>query len=594
MANTVLVEYEGEERNLVATVAKLEKANKRLEKQLGKVAKWGKKSGKAVATSYEGSRKRAAQLAKQVRSLAFQIQKSGRATDEQARRLRRLQRAYGLTQERVRGADRAVRSSNSAFATGAQRLGSFAAGFLSVGMAIRAFRIHTQAIAEDVQAGTEGLKEFQDEFINLQFLGDWFKDPKIRQKVQRLAKAARLEPAEVAKGLYTLESMTAYATPAKRAEYAVELLKMRKGSSTTLPELVPTFSKMGAIYPGLSGQELSNISQFLLEKAAVKDPEEVAKQAPKAFAAGLVGKVDARTVAAVFAVLTAKTGTPALAASGIKQMMMKVMLADPDDAEALRTLAFGQKSPLAGRKALLKEAGIAEKDNAYERLLKLAEVYERRGMSAQELKDLFGERAAAYGVILFSDPEGLKRMVEEFRTKTGPDVDIIGTKLRAVTKTDPMFSLVQAGLQADIRKGVALQSRKNVILANYEKIREAYFRELDTGGLGRASVRLVDSIEFAMSGRSEEAVVERLVRRLEMWGVIPLGEGEDRYKERSQAREAMARELLGVTPVDMEPGLAAAARDLFSAAEKLTAAADSLADALPTPALDPTAQIPED
>ena len=358
--------------------------------------------------------------------------------------------------------------------------------FVGIGAAIGVIRSAWQLYQKDIADSVNSIKEFQSEFINLQFLGEHYKDPKFRQRIQQLAKATGIPAPELAKGIYTLESMTAYATPKQREGMLAELINLRRTVSTTLPELVPTFAKMGAIYKGISPREQANLTQFLMEKSAVSTPQEVASEAPKAFAAGLTGKVDAPTAAAMYAFMTAKTGTPALASTGMKMLVRKVMLIEPGEEEAVRNLAFGQRNPLAGKKALMKQADFAESDNAYKRLLKLAELHKRRPLSTQDLKDLFGERGLEYGTIMLSDPEGLKKLVAEFRAKTGPDVDIAGTKIREVMKTDPTYRELLAGDKLTAGIKAARQLPENLLWANLDRALEQI--RLETGQIGVAGV----------------------------------------------------------------------------------------------------------
>ncbi len=442
--------------------------------------------------------------------------------------------------------------------------------FVGIGAAIGGIRAAWRLYQKDIADSVNSMKEFQSEFVNLQFLGDFYKDPKLRKKAHELAKLTGIPAREISKGIWTLQSMTDYATPKQRAGMLTELIKLRQTGSTPLPELIPTFAKMGGIYKGISAREQANLTQYLIEKAAVSTPQEVAAEAPKAFAAGLVGDMKAPTAAAMYAFMTAKTGTAALASTGMKMLVRKVMLAEPGEAEAMRTLAFGAKSPMAGKKSLMAQAKIAEGDNAYQRLLKLAELNKRRKLSTQDLKDLFGERGLEYGKIMLGDPEGLKKLVGEFRAKTGPGVDIAGTKIRRVLKDDPIYRRILAGTRAQAGIEAARQRPENLIWDNLSKSLEQI--RLDTGGqilfrttawmrTQQAKIRTEHPTWSPLYQTPEEAATGTLV------GALQAEKGMS-----SEQATQTARRMLGI---DASPVL----DNLNKATENLLNASNNLRDA---------------
>ena len=71
----------------------------------------------------------------------------------------------------------------------------------------------------------------------------------------------------------------------------------------------------------------------------------------------------------------------------------KIMLKDPDEQEAMRKLAFGAADPLAGRKNILKRAGVLATDNAIARFEKLAALNARTPLTNQELGVLPADKA---------------------------------------------------------------------------------------------------------------------------------------------------------------------------------------------------------
>jgi hypothetical protein len=347
-------------------------------------------------------------------------------------------------------------------------IGGMVTGLLSVGSIVAAAKISWSSWQDEIKKSVESMKQFQNEFVNLQFLGEHFKDPAMRERVHNLAAASGVPAPEIARGMYALESMSAYASPEQRADMLAAMIRQRLASNVPLEQLVPTFTKMGGIYKGLSGTEMSNISQFLLEKAATASPQELAGEAPKMFAAGLIGKIDARTAAAIGAVMTAKTGTTAQAASGMEQVVRKVMLVGGDEEEAIK-VGFGKKDFKETRESLLKEAGVKEADDAYQRILKLAARHGRQAYSAEEMKSIFGERTMKFGQVLLSDPQALEKMVAEFQKETAAGKDIVGQKIQTVLGNDPTYRIMTAGQKTQAATEAAREQPRNLVWENYNK-----------------------------------------------------------------------------------------------------------------------------
>ena len=434
---------------------------------------------------------------------------------------------------------------------------SMAAGFVSVSAAIGVARSVWRGFQEEIKRGAENLKAFQNEFVNIQFLGSHAREGGFRGQVLAEAKRSGLPETEIARGMYTFESMTSHLTGEQRNEQWRAMVRLRKTMNVPLDQTVPTFAKMGSFYPNLSGRELSNISQFMLEKAAVSTPGELSAQAPKMFAAGKVGQMDARTAAAMGAFLTTKSGSAAQAAGAMDILTRKVMLADPDEQEAVRNMAFGAADPTGGRKALMARAGVVAGDNAYQRMMKLGKL----DLGPQDLKDLFGEKGLKYGAAALSDTAGLARMVTSFQAATGSDRDIVGGKLAAALAADPTLRAVEAGKRAEVGASVASQRPANLAWDTARKIRNQ--RSLERGDpyvkrwLMEQGVGLMNLWDPSVGG-AVSAVAQDV-------------EGPD--------ADARARRMLGLDAGAMAENLNRATENLFTASQALKDAAAGVADA---------------
>ncbi len=439
-----------------------------------------------------------------------------------------------------------------------QDLKGMVAGWIGVQGAIRLARGGWRLFQQDIEKGKTAIKEFSDEFINLLFLGDRYKDPKARAKVRKLAGASGIPAPELAKGMYALESMTAWATPEQRAKMGASLINQRKIGNVPIGELVPTQAKLGGMYRNLTGKEMGSISQHLIDKAAVHAPADVAAQGPKVWEAGKLGDVDARTAAATYSVLTAKTGTPALGAQAMKMLYRKVMLVAGDAEELLRE-GFGKGGGLEGRKTLLTEAGVVETDTAHQRIMKLSRRNRRKKYKVDELKTLVGERAAGYAKNLFADPEGLQAMVDDFQVKTRKGVDLIGTKRKGGYATDQITRLAHEVARTEEEVKTKRASEANTSLA-WEVIRN------------KAIARETGDIDRWMAG-GIASFKEFLHAKLPSLYKGPAGV----YAQEFGGTEAEARKQIGLDPGKKQPDLEPLLRSIFEpVAEKLDAAAENL------------------
>ena len=426
-------------------------------------------------------------------------------------------------------------------------LGKMLASVVSIGAAIGVGRRAWRLFKDDIRDSVNSMKQFQNAFIQLQFLGDNYKSPGLRKKIHGLAKSSGVGAGEIALGANALQSMTGYldgkgpaAAGKIRGRMLSELTRLRKTTPATIDQMTPMFAKMRSFYPGLTARGQSNITSKIIEEAAVEDAGQLMPYIPKMFEAGKIGGMTARTAAGVGSFLTGKTGSPADAATGFRRLSMKVMLKDPDEAEATRKLAFGAPDPLAGRKNIMKRAGVTSDDNAYQRFLKLGKLHEKKTLSVQDMKDIAGERGAAQLKSILEDRKGMEEMVGRFRNETGPEYDIVGKKLGIVRKTDPTFRRIEAEKRADAGITAAKQMPDNLLWDVFNKRLEQL--RLRNNRFGRIAkwARQADAYTVnAAGGDLKTNLTNRLAGALAETGELPNATPE--------TRQAMAEQWLGIT-----------------------------------------------
>jgi hypothetical protein len=427
-------------------------------------------------------------------------------------------------------------------------IGKMVAGVGSITTAISIGRKFWRLWQKDISDSVNSMKKFQDQFVQLQFLGDNYKRPGLRKKTHSLAQLSGIDAGQLAMGANAVQSMTGGLTGTAaekatiRGQQLAELIRLQKTlpKTTSLSTTASGFAKMRSFYPGLTARGQSNITSKIIEEAAVEDAGQLMPYIPKMFEAGKIGGMTARTAAGVGSFLTGKTGSPADAATGFRRLSMKVMLKDPDEAEATRKLAFGAPDPLAGRKNIMKRAGVTSDDNAYQRFLKLGKLHEKKTLSVQDMKDIAGERGAAQLKSILEDRKGMEEMVGRFRNETGPEYDIVGKKLGIVRKTDPTFRRIEAEKRADAGITAAKQMPDNLLWDVFNKRLEQL--RLRNNRFGRIAkwARQADAYTVnAAGGDLKTNLTNRLAGALAETGELPNATPE--------TRQAMAEQWLGIT-----------------------------------------------
>jgi len=339
---------------------------------------------------------------------------------------------------------------------------SMAASFVSVGAAIALARSAWQGWQKEIAEGAENIKAFQQQYINLQAIGKNYDDPKMREKVLKESVRISTMPKETAASAYGWTSMTGHLAgdPEKRARLWTALTKMQKTMDVPAKDLVPIFGKSSSFFPKASAREISNNAQLLIEMGAITAPADLASEAPKIYSAGQMGKMSFANTNALAAYMTMKTGTPALAASGMEQVVRKFMFKDEEENTKSQQLAFGEVDPKLKRQSIFKAAGVVDPDSFMQRWDKVVKAMPKEGYSMPEVKGIVGEKTAKYLYPMFQDPARLSELVELFEKETGPGKDRVGDRLVALDKNDEIFRLVEAGKALGVAKNVASQKDK--------------------------------------------------------------------------------------------------------------------------------------
>ena len=315
-------------------------------------------------------------------------------------------------------------------------VGKYIAAYVSIGGAIAGIRKSSALWHEDQEKMLETTMKVLDAYRDLQYLGENFRNPQLRE--QALQEAQRFgikDVTEVMKGKYLLESMTGGQTPEQRMGLWQEMLEMRPTTSLTMPQMVPLFAKTAEIARGqnLTPNEIQNVIKYTMDQAAATAGQ-METTWPRALSAAELGKVDVRTMGAMFATATGLGASPEQAVTSLEAITRGLMF--PGEKVEGKTGMLGQGKQ--GLAAAWKSAGITGEENIYERMQKLGAAYRAGEVSDEELQKLVGEAGIRLLPQMLKNMEGLGARIGEFQTATGAGVDITRTKFGEVMRTDPL------------------------------------------------------------------------------------------------------------------------------------------------------------
>jgi len=251
------------------------------------------------------------------------------------------------------------------------KLAGIAAAIRAVTFAIRA---QSEAIKEHAQIASEQQKKL----LELQYLGEFFKErPELRKEVAAYAEFGRRPFEEVAQAWYNLRSKAARLTPQQRESILKESLELgRMYPSAPLSTLVDMFS----LYVKQTGaRDINRVQNVLLQTIteAGGGMADVAKYMPQFLPIGMAGGLTGPQAAGLWAYVTTQLAEPSIATTGLKATFLglqgrgtpeaqKIMQqlgisSDMDFFEKLRILSTQQQ---AGRFGLAEAERFAGREGA--------------------------------------------------------------------------------------------------------------------------------------------------------------------------------------------------------------------------------------
>ena len=321
-----------------------------------------------------------------------------------------------------------------------------------VGAAIK--KVYSDARAE-IRKTAETGRAVQAQFIDLQFLGENFRDPDFRRKTFAAAAAAGIQPGEFAVGKHLFESTTSGLAPGLQQALLPEAIAIKRTTSLDLGTLSGILGKAGALTTRGKGEtdedqarRIANVVLETMEQASA-GPQQFASQFPRAIAAGAAGGLTLTESGALFATLTEISGTTERAAGAMDIIVRQ--LTTPGELLKGRGGA-GAGGPFGGGGGgvsrlggIFKEAGITEDDNALARLRKLSPQFVAGKMTKDDVKKLFGAEALPSVVKLLGDPGQLKKYTGRIAEAGASEISLAPAKRATALAIDPILRATQEG-----------------------------------------------------------------------------------------------------------------------------------------------------
>ena len=356
-----------------------------------------------------------------------------------------------------------TKKSEGAFGKFAGSIKSWATGIFGITAIIAAV---TAAIRAQIQAMKEHAQiaaEQQKKLLELQFLGDlWKERPELRKEIAAQAEYGRRPFIEVVGARYNLLSKAARLSDEQRAAIMHESLELgRMYPSAPLATLVDMFS----LYTKQTGAvDINRVQNILLQTIteAGGGMADVAKYMPQFLPIGLAGGLTGPQTAGLWAHVTTQLAEPSIATTGLKAAFFGLQAGTPEAQEMMQQL------------------GITP-DMDFFKKIQIISAEQRAGrFGLPEARRLAGLEGSAVLLSMLKDVPAMMQTIGNVVGAAEGERDITKTAIEGLMSTDEIARLEDRGRQLDVRlrniKGSDTRAHKwDVYLKEYEM----YMREAD-------------------------------------------------------------------------------------------------------------------
>jgi len=349
-----------------------------------------------------------------------------------------------------------AKKTGSIFGTVKESLGAWLSKLAVVAATIRvitrAIEIQKQAIAEHARI----VAEQQKELLNLEYLGEFYKEhPQARKEVAAYAEAGRRPFGEVAKAYYALETTGGALTGQQKRDIMKEALELgRQLPGVELKPIIELFSTYVRETQEKDINVVQNVLKQTLTQARVA-PLEVAQYFPEFLPTAIAGGLTGPQAAGLWAYTTGKMKEPRKATSALQNIFMALE---------------GKGTPES--QELLKRLGITAQMDFFEKLGRLSTAEQDRKFGFVEAESLVSGESAVLLLSMLRTPQAMMRTMGAVTSVARPGIDLVKSQIQEHLGTN-----VIARLEEDTRQTqVAIENAKggDVRALKWQKLLNQY------------------------------------------------------------------------------------------------------------------------
>ncbi len=308
-------------------------------------------SAKKAAGAYDQAKAKLQAYERAAKKLAYTIERKGKATDAERRRLERLNRATDGYRRRLARVDQAtsasVTTTNKLASSVKTMIGSYL-GLQGVIRLVAFLRAEMDRVDETTRSAIESLRAV----LALSALAGE------RQATQQAIMDMTVDSGgrtieEVATSYYTLRGGTYGMDPKKQIGLMDEAVKLGKTDlKSPLDPIVNLFTTLASQYSDKSPRELSNLISYTNE-AAKSSAGEMARYLPDVTTAAQTGGVPIAQALAMFSFATRKGGGVAKSGQSVKSALLGLLAPTPNVKKQLADYGYPAGGDLTARLAWL-------------------------------------------------------------------------------------------------------------------------------------------------------------------------------------------------------------------------------------------------
>jgi len=332
------------------------------------------------------------------------------------------------------------------------------AGLVGISTAITGITTAIRSQISAMKEHAEIARKQQTELLNLQYLGDLFKEkPELKKEVAALAEFGVRPFGEVSLAWYAMRSAGSDLPAKMRQDILKEALELGR---TEPAADITGLAQLMVIYAKQTGQRDANVIQNVLKKTvekATSDISQLGRYFPQFLPIGITGGLTGAETAGMWAAATGFIGEPSIATPAIRNVFLALQ---------------GKGTPESQK--LLAGLGVTPKMDFWQQLQQLHVAQQSGKFGTKEAETLGGKESIAMLLSMASAPETVMTAVREITSAARPDVDLTKRAITELMGQDKMARMAEDSRRLDIeienikgRNEKALQNK--LAIQKYEK-----------------------------------------------------------------------------------------------------------------------------